>query len=164
MCLLRDEADIIITNPPFSLFRAFIDWIFEKEKDFIIVGNDNNVSYKDVFTRFINNEIWKGINHIKDFITPDGSMKTFGNVSWFTNIDHGRRRRHEPLRLMTMEDNLRFNKPLIKALERKYNCREYPMLDNYNAIEVPVFKGIPSDYIKNCQMLCKTHNRAKGNR
>ena len=144
---LRDKADIIITNPPFSLFREFVSWIKEANKSFIIIGSDNNISYKEFFSFFMKNEVWKGVNHVKDFLEPDGSIKHFGNISWFSNIEHGRR--HNFLSLMTITDNLRFNKRLLKILDEKYQTSEYPILDNYDAIEVPIVSAIPSDYFGN---------------
>lgn len=135
---LRDEADIIITNPPFSLFREFLAWIMEGEKQFAIIGNINAISYKEVFPLIKENKIWLGISSgAKEYIKPEGGSQKMGNTCWFTNIDHGRR--HQPLQLMTMEDNLKFNKKL-KDLE------EYYHYTNYNAIEIPYTELIPSDY------------------
>lgn len=152
--LLRDEADIIITNPPFSLFREFLAWILEKEKQFVIIGNMNAITYKEVFPLFMNNQIWLG-NGFKSgnafFYTPlgtnygegvyyqDSDLVKFRNVCWFTNLDHGRR--HKPLPLMTMADNLKFSKH--KELTEK---GQYVHYDNYDAIEVPYTDAIPSDY------------------
>ena len=141
---LLEEADIVVTNPPFSLFEEFFRWITDRSKSFIILGNDNNLSYTAVFAKFMCNQVWKGCNHAKEFQKPDGSTQTFGNVSWFTNIEHGRR--HQPLKLMTMKDNLRYNTALKNKLMEKYGLTNYPMLDNYDALEVPTVKGIPSDY------------------
>ncbi len=159
---LRDEADIIITNPPFSLFREFLAWIIDAEKQFIIIGNQNAITYKEVFPLIKNNHIWLGSNtggsrkgNSMLFIVPlnyenqyveekNGKhlMQTSGK--WFTNIDHGKR--HEPLQLMTMADNLKYNKKLRKKLEKDYGKIEYPHYDNYDAIEVPMTEAIPSDY------------------
>ncbi len=159
---LRDEADIIITNPPFSLFRHFLTWIMEAKKQFVIIGNMNAITYKEVFPYMKNNEIWLGYSiHSGDrkFNVPDSypldasgcGVDTDGRkfirvkgVRWFTNIDHGGR--HEPLLLDTMEHNLKFNKKLRKKLENDYGKIEYPYYDNYNAIEVPITECIPSDY------------------
>ena len=152
---LRDEADIIITNPPFSLFREFLSWIIESNKQFSIIGNMNAITYKDVFPLIKNNEVWLGAtisSGDREFRVPDSypleaagtRIDDEGNkyirvkgVRWFTNIDHGRR--HEPLQLMTMADNLKFNKKIQdKPAYQKY--------DNYDAIEVPLTVAIPSDY------------------
>ena len=146
---LRDEADIIVTNPPFSLFREFLAWIMDAEKKFAIMGNKNCITYKEVFPLIKENKIWSGSRswaggmwfrtlNEEDFdrIDDDVKMKNVPSI-WLTNLEHGRR--HEPLRLMTMADNLRFN--------RKMQGKEaYDRYDNYDAIEVPYTDAIPSDY------------------
>ena len=154
---LRNEADIIITNPPFSLFREFLAWIVEAHKQFIIIGNMNAITYKETFPLIKDNKMWLGYSiHSGDreFQVPDEYPLTAAGwriddngrkfirvkgVRWFTNIDHGRR--HEPLPLMTMADNLRFSKH--KELKGK---TAYDRYDNYDAIEVPFTDAIPSDY------------------
>ena len=157
--VLRDEADIIITNPPFSLFREFIAWIADKK--FIIIGNKNAITYKGIFPLIKENKMWVGVtpmgtNMLFD-LTPeyaqkivaekksgscyrmvDGVPKGLAQACWFTNLEHGIRR--EPLHLMTMEDNLKFNKGIIN------DSNSYQQYDNYKAIEVPKTNGIPSDY------------------
>ena len=145
---LRDESDFIITNPPFSLFREFVSWIFETDKKFLIIGNKNCITYKEIFPLFKNNLLWSGRtewsgglwfettnNDDVDKIIDNKKMK---NVSafWLTNIDHGRR--HQPLQLMSMADNIKFNK--------KLKGKEYQKYDNYDAIEIPLTEVIPSDY------------------
>ena len=159
---LRDEADIIITNPPFSLFRQFLVWIMEGKKQFAIIGNQNAITYKEVFPLLMDNRIWLGYSiHSGDrkFNVPDDyplEAATCGvdedgrkyirvkGVRWFTNIDHGGR--HEPLQLDTMAHNLKYNKSLKKKLEKDYGLSGYPQYDNYDAIEVPFTECIPSDY------------------
>ena len=159
---LRDEADIIVTNPPFSLFREFLKWIMEGEKQFIILGNMNAITYKEIFPLIKNNQLWLGYSiHSGDraFAVPDNySLRTtkyetdeyghryvrINGVRWFTNMDHGLR--HEKMILDTMANNLRFNKSLKKKLGKYGDENNYPKYDNYNAIEVPVTKCIPSDY------------------
>ncbi|MEE0930557.1 MAG: adenine-specific methyltransferase EcoRI family protein [Acutalibacteraceae bacterium] len=143
---LRDEADFIITNEPFSLFRQFISWIFEAptEKKFIIIGSQNAITYKEFFPLLKDNKVWLGCNMVKSFKTPDGSMKKFGNICWFTNVDHSKR--HKEYQYMSMADNLRYNKKLIKSLQDKFNTKTYPKYDNYDAIEVPFCDAIPGDY------------------
>ena len=158
---LRDEADIIITNPPFSLFREFLAWIMTADKRFIIMGNVNAITYKEVFPLLKGNKIWLGysISGNKKFNVPDdyplmaskcgiddnGQKFIYvKGVRWFTNIDHGLR--HQPLLLDTMAHNLKFNKKLKKKLEKDYGKVEYPHYDNYDAIEVPFVEAIPSDY------------------
>lgn len=149
---LRDEVDIIITNPPFSLFREFINWIFEGKKEFIIVGNQNAINYKELFPSLMNNSVWTGYNYgSQNFIVPkefeknntyygdDGNKYAkFGNICWFTNIEHGRR--HQPLQLMTLEDNLKYSKH--KEIKNKGYCK----YQNIDGIEVPYIDAIPSDY------------------
>lgn len=134
---LRDEADIIITNPPFSLFREFLSWILQGEKKFSIIGNMNAITYKEVFPLIMQNKIWLGVSSgSKTYLKPDGGEHKMGNTCWFVNLEHGQR--HEPLSLMTMKDNLRFNNTI-----KELGYREY---DNYEAIEVPKTVAIPSDY------------------
>ncbi|WP_278394733.1 adenine-specific methyltransferase EcoRI family protein [Acinetobacter venetianus] len=152
---LRDEADIVITNPPFSLFREFLAWIIEADKKFLMIGNINAITYKEVFAQIKNNKAWLGTGigrWISGFIVPkqyelygteariddEGNrIVSTNNCLWLTNLDHGRR--HEPLQLMTMNDNLRYNKRL-KGKEK------YDYYDNYDAIEIPFTNAIPSDY------------------
>ena len=151
---LRDEADIIVTNPPFSLFREFVAWLMEAEKQFIVIGNMNAITYREVFPLIKDNRIWLGngfhsgnayfrvanereyANGVYD--TETGLVK-FRNCCWFTNIDHGRR--HQPLQLMTMAANFKHSKHK-EIRERK----EYIHYENYDAIEVPYTDAIPSDY------------------
>lgn len=153
---LRDEADIIITNPPFSLFREFVAWIMEANKRFCIIGNMNAITYKEVFPLIMKNKLWFGqsINSgDREFMVPnDYPLQAAGwriddsgnhyirvkGVRWFTNIDHGRR--HQPLQLMTMEDNIKFSK------HKEIKGKEYQHYDNYDAIEVPFTDAIPCDY------------------
>lgn len=157
---LRDEADIIITNPPFSLFREFLAWIMEGGKQFLIVGNLNAVTYKEVFPLIKNNQIWMGSSYFNGgaaFFIADQSLYDpakmsseknayfhdgkflwrVNGVRWFTNIDQGKR--HQPLQLMNMADNLRFNKKLA-------GLSKYLEIDNYEALEVPYIEVIPNDY------------------
>jgi Adenine-specific methyltransferase EcoRI len=149
---LRDEADIIITNPPFSLFRDFLAWIVEANKQFVIVGNMNAITYKEVFPLIKDNKMWLGkgfkggaghfINkYYEDYATAtdrkEGMIRVSG-VVWYTNLDHGRR--HQPLPLMTIEDNIKFSK------HKELRGKEYQKYDNYDAIEVPFTDAIPSNY------------------
>lgn len=140
ICELRDEADIIVTNPPFSLFREFVAWIMEAEKKFLIIGNMNAVSYKEIFPLLKNNEIWLGVcSGSKTYNTNEGEQKTMGNTCWFTNLDHGRR--HQPLKLMTMAENFKHSKH--KEIRGR---KDYIHYENYDAIEVPYYDAIPKDY------------------
>jgi hypothetical protein len=174
VCRLRDEADIIITNPPFSQFNSkdnkqgFLEWILEKNKKFIIISNKNSITYKDVFPLIKENIIWVGYTSMsKDLLFDipadmqedllntrklgsayrivDGKIMRRSQSVWFTNIDHGKR--HEPLMLDTMAHNLKYNKKLKKKFEEEYGTNEYPHYDNYDAIEVPFTECIPSDYV-----------------
>lgn len=158
---LRDEADIIITNPPFSKFREFLAWILEADKQFIVIGNVNAITYKEIFPLIKDNKIWLGAgftggnayfriisDDVRDFAAGVYNKETglvkFRNVTWFTNIDLAKR--HEPLLLDTMQNNLKHNKKLRKKFEGDYGKLEYPHYDNYDAIEVPFTECIPSDY------------------
>ena len=147
---LRDEADIIITNPPFSLFREFLAWIMAANKQFTIIGNMNAITYKEVFPLIKENKIWidnpfvRGAGYFTSPMELDTTLSYFNShdyregfirvpgVRWFTNIELGRR--HEPLQLMTMAENI------------KYNKVQYPHYDNYDAIEVSKTMWIPKGY------------------
>jgi hypothetical protein len=151
---LRDEADVIITNPPFSLFREFLAWIVEADKQFLIIGNINTITNKETFPLIKDNKMWLGNgfnagnayfftpyadSYGEGVYNPETGLVKFRNCCWFTNLDHGRR--HQPLSLMSMKDNLKYSKH--KELRGKKNYDKY---DNYNAIEVPFTDAIPSDY------------------
>lgn len=154
---LRDEADIIVTNPPFSLFRDFWSWLIESQKQFLIIGNINAITYKEVFPHLKENKAWLGNNYrvnggamfyeipedianleqVREVKTNELGKKVFitrvQGVRWFTNIDHGRR--HQPLPLMTEVD-------IVKFVTKK----PFDKYDNYDAIEVSLVKNIPSDH------------------
>ena len=152
---LRDEADIIITNPPFSLFREFLAWIVEGNKQFAIIGNMNAIIYKKVFPLIKEKKMWlvatmhsgnvkfKIPSHYPITVARNeveiagNKFVRFSNVRWFTNIKHGQQQEELPLR--TMEENMRSNKRI-----RGKEC--YTPYDNYNAIEIPSTSAIPSDY------------------
>ena len=138
---LRSEADIIVTNPPFSLFREFFDWVMEGQLKFAVIANKNCVTYKNVFNYIKDNEIWSGKTRWSNEMRfkNDGEMKSVSAI-WITNLEHGRR--HQPMQLMTMADNKKFNQKVIK------NPEVYQKYDNYNAIEVSFTDAIPSDYDK----------------
>lgn len=153
ICKLRDEADIIVTNPPFSLFREFLAWIVEADKRFIIIGNMNAITYKEVFPLIMKNRIWlgNGFHHGNAYFRPVGEREyangvkddttglvKFRNCCWFTNLDHGRR--HQPLSLMTEEENIMYSK------HKEIRGKGYVKYNNYDAIEVPFTDAIPSDY------------------
>ena len=155
---LRDEADIIITNPPFSLFRNFLNWIVEADKQLLIIGNMNAITYKELFQLIQADKLWLGATNFNtgmyfkvpaDFIYSDTykfekeqngeKVNRVPGVCWFTNLDHGRR--HQPMPLMTLEDNLKFSKH--KEIKGKSSYNKY---ENYDAIDVPFTDAIPSDY------------------
>jgi hypothetical protein len=148
---LRDESDIVITNPPFSLFREFLAWIFEAKRDFVIIGNMNAITYKEVFPLIAENKMWLGNgftagnayfkaqaggDYASGVYDESTGLVKFRNVVWFSNLDHGRR--HEPMALMTEKDNLKFSKHI--------GLDGYLTYDNYDAIEVPRIEAIPSDF------------------
>ena len=156
---LRDEADIIITNPPFSLFREFLAWINEGHKQFLLIGNMNAITYKEVFPLIKENKMWlgNGSNLSMVFKTiytnnleanrkyviskgydPDQNYIKTPACAWFTNLDLNKR--HEPLQLMSMEDNILYSK------HKEIQNIGYQHYDNYDAIEVPYTDAIPSDY------------------
>ena len=155
---LRDEADIIITNPPFSLFREFIAWIFEGKKKFAVIGNVNAISYKETFPLIKENKMWLGSSISsgdREFGVPDSyPLAAAGfrvdengkkyirvkGVRWFTNFENGKR--HQPLSLMTEADNTKYSK------HKEIKGIGYKKYDNYDAIEIPYTDAIPSDYKK----------------
>ena len=135
------EADIVVTNPPFSLFREYVAQLVEYGKEFLIVGNSNAITYKEIFPLIKENKLWLGINPVKEFITPlteienektqyikEGKVyQKFGNICWFTNLEHDYR-----------------NRPL--DLTQRYDPRYYPKFDNYSAINIDKVMDIPVDY------------------
>ena len=156
---LRDEADIIVTNPPFSLFREFLAWIVAANKKCLMIGNTNAITYKEVFPLIKENKLWLGATGFATdmvFGVPEGTVVSeaykkkaermgyvgnytrLGNSCWFTNLDHGRR--HQPLILMTEADNVRYSR------HKEIRGAGYAHYDNYDAIEVPYVDAIPSDY------------------
>lgn len=152
---LRDEADIIVTNPPFSLLREFLAWLVEGDKQFCLIGTMNAITYKEIFPLIRDNRMWlgNGFSHGNAYFSiPKSAAKDyangvydsctglvkFRNCCWYTNLDHGRR--HQPLPLMTMSDNIKFSR------HKEVKGHEYKKYDNYDAIEVPYTDAIPSDY------------------
>lgn len=144
-CLeLMNEADIVVTNPPFSLFREYVSLLIDYQKKFIIIGSINAVKYSDIFPLLKSNQIWAGIgfNKTLEFIMPDdykldgkayidNEGKKHGfvpGIAWFTNLDI--KKRHEEL-----------------ILVKRYSPDLYPRFDNYDAIEVSQVKDIPFDYL-----------------
>jgi len=149
---LLKQSDIVVTNPPFSLFRDYIKQLFDYDKKFVIIGNMNAITYKEVFPRIKENKMWLGVTNFNtgmyfqvsnDFVyattykferEKNGvKVNRVPGVCWFTNLDHGRR--HKPLPLMTETEIIKFS---TKKSFEKY--------DNYDAVEVSLVKNIPSDY------------------
>ena len=125
---LLKKADIVVTNPPFSLFRDYVNVLMDNNKDFLILGNMNAITYKEVFPYIKENRIGLGyLNGNKNFITPSGTEQKFGNIFWYTTL---------PI--------AKHNDKLI--LFRKYTPEEYPRYDNYDAINVDKTCDIPEDY------------------
>lgn len=139
---LLKQVDIVVTNPPFSLFREYFDQLIKFKKKFLIIGNQNAISYKEIFALIKQNKMWLGCTHPVAFVVPDHyemrevrswraedgtNWRSLGNACWFTNLDI--QKRHEEL-------------ITVKA----YDPKEYPGYDNYNAVEVSRYKDIPSDY------------------
>lgn len=140
---LLKEADIVVTNPPFSLFREYIGQLMEYEKKFLIIGNQNAITYKEIFPLIKENKIWLGYKSgdmhftVPDYFEPRPTRywqdetgqkwRSLGNICWFTNLDHNKR--HEELDLIC-----------------HYSSEEYPKYDNYDAINVDKVSDIPMDY------------------
>lgn len=124
---ILQECDIVCTNPPFSLFREFVSLIMTHQKKFLIIGNQNAFTYKEIFSLIKTNQIWTGYNMVKKFYQPDGSIKEFGNVCWFTNMQTSKR---------------------IEELvcTKSFSTTNYAEYDNYEAIEVSRVANIPKDY------------------
>lgn len=121
------ECDIVCTNPPFSLFREFVNVIMTHGKQCLIIGNQNAFTYAEIFELIKHNRLWTGYNMVKEFNQPDGSIKKFGNVCWFTNMKTSKRDEEQ-------------------VLTKTYNPIDYPTYENYNAIEVGKVVNIPKDY------------------
>jgi len=123
------EADIVATNPPFSLFREYVSQLIEYDKNFLIIGNINAISYKEIFKLIKENKIWLGYNCVRYFKIPDGSMYETARSFWYTNLDI--KKRHEDF---------------ILCKTYKGHEDEYPKYDNYEAINVNKAIDIPMDY------------------
>jgi hypothetical protein len=126
---ILEECDIVCTNPPFSLFREFIELIIDKNKLVLTIGNQNAFTYKEIFKLIQNNQLWPGYNMVKEFVQPDGSIKKFGNICWYTNLKTTKR-----------------DEEIILTKSYKDNPALYPQYDNYNAINIDKVVDIPQDY------------------
>lgn len=154
---LRDEADIIVTNPPFSLFREFMAWVFEGRKQFLVIGHLNGLKYLEVFPRIQRNEMWLGVTNFNTgmyFYVPEGfkyastykferemngrAVNRVPGCCWYTNIEHGRS--HQPLSLLTEAQDIKFSR------HKEVKGIGYNRYENYDAIDVPFTDAIPSDY------------------
>lgn len=136
---LLKEADIVVTNPPFSLFREYIATLVQYNKKFLVIGNQNAITYKEIFPLIKENKLWTGNNMVKTFRVPQVTNKNcevlsngdiiakFGSICWFTNLDI--KKHHTEI-----------------LLYKKYNEEEFPKYDNYDAIEVSKVCEIPKDY------------------
>ena len=124
---LLDEADIVVSNPPFSLASLYMQQLIEHGKKFLIIGPLNLIKYKDTFPYFMKGLAWPGVNWVKSFTEPGGKVMKMGNVVWYTNLDH--KKRHEKI-----------------VCVEKYDSVKYPKFDNYDAINVDKVKDIPKDY------------------
>jgi hypothetical protein len=153
---LLKQADIVVTNPPFSLFREYVAQLIKHEKKFLIIGNQNAITYNDIFPLIRANKLWLGVtirSGDREFRVPDHyPLNAAGTrvdengrkyirvkgVRWYTNLDHGRR--HEKLPLMTLADNIKFSKHKeVKGVGYETYC-------NFDALEVPFTDAIPSDF------------------
>ncbi len=124
---LMKQADIVVTNPPFSLFRDYVSQLADYDKKFIIIGNINAITYKECFKLIKSNKMWLGYNNVRHFGKPDGTMYEAARSFWYTNLDIAKR--HEDM-----------------ILYKEYNPEEYPKYDNYDAIEVSEAINIPIKY------------------
>ena len=124
---LLKKSDIVVTNPPFSLFREYVAQLMEYNKKFIIIGNMNALTCKEIFPLIKNSKMWLGYNHVKEFIQKDKTLKKFGNVIWNTNCSIPKR--SEKI-----------------YLTERYTPGKYPKYDNYDAINVDKVNEIPKDY------------------
>ncbi|MCL2742296.1 MAG: adenine-specific methyltransferase EcoRI family protein [Planctomycetaceae bacterium] len=124
---LLKQADIVVTNPPFSLFREYVAQLMEHGKQFLIIGSDNAITYKEIFPLIKENELWRGYERVKQFTTDKNETKYFGNIGWYTNLDVSYR--HKEMLLCS-----------------RYSPDKYPHYDNYDAIEVRKLAEIPCDW------------------
>ncbi len=121
------QADIVITNPPFTLFREYISLLNSMKKKYLVIGNMNALTFAEVFPFIKDNKMWLGRNSVKGFICPDGATKNFGNIVWFTNL----------------KKTNRGNKLI---LSERYSSAAYPHFDNYEGINVDRVAHIPNNY------------------
>jgi len=138
---LLKEADVVVANPPFSLFREYVTQLVAMKKKFLVIANHNAITYKEIFRLIQQNEVWLGYTHPVNFMVPDHyklreirswrdeqgrNWRSLGNACWFTNLDIAKR--HEEL-----------------ILYKPFDAKQYQTYDNYDAIEVSKFADIPAD-------------------
>ena len=131
------KCDIVISNPPFSLFRQYIAQLMEYEKKFIIIGNKNAITYKEFFPLLKDDKVWIGYNNVHNFVRPDGSFKKFGNIGWYTNLPVDKKVG------LTLTEHYYEDDGITPKPE---SAEKYPKYDNYDAINVDRLKDIPCDY------------------
>ena len=124
---LLKEADIVVSNPPFSLFREYISMLMNCKKSFLVIGNINASTCRDIFPLFKENLIWFGVSRVECFITPDKSLQRVGTAYWYSNLDV-------------------FSRYIKLNLTKKYDKNKYPKYDDYNAININKLNEIPYDY------------------
>lgn len=124
---LLKEADIVCTNPPFSLFREYVDQLMKYEKKFLIIGSINAITYKEIFPLIMGNKMWSGYTNPKEFINPNGEIEKLGNVQWWTNLETTKRQEK-------------------MVLYETYSAEKYPNFDNFEGINVDKTVEIPKDY------------------
>lgn len=124
-----EQADIVVSNPPFSIWREYIAQLVEYDKKFLVIGSMNAITYKECFKLIKEDKMWLGYNNVKDFVKPDGTIQKFGNINWFTNMETTKRK-----------------EKLI--LFREYDPELHQKYDNYDAINCDKVKDIPKDYYK----------------
>lgn len=134
---LLKKCDVCITNPPFSLFREYVEQLIGYEKKFLIIGNKNALTYKTIFPLIKNNQLWLGYHSVNKFLQPNGKFKTFGNIGWYTNLPVYK---EKDTIVLTQHYYDEKGNPLHDVAER------YPKFDNYNAINVDKVIDIPCDY------------------
>ncbi|MGL4951170.1 MAG: adenine-specific methyltransferase EcoRI family protein [Mycoplasma sp.] len=124
---ILNQSDIIITNPPFSLLRSYLKQLLTYQKKFLIIAPESILAYREVFLPFKEQQFWRGVNKVKNFVEPNNNIKTFGNICWYTNLHH-----NQPKRELNLTES--------------YDSKKYPHYENYGAINVDKIKNIPKDY------------------
>lgn len=134
---ILDKSDIVISNPPFSLWRQYIPQLMERNKKFLLIGNKNAITYKEFFPLLKDEKVWIGYNNVSTFVRPDGSTKKFGNIGWFTNLPVDKKVG------LTLTEHYYEDDGITPKPD---SATRYPKYDNYDAINVDKLKDIPCDY------------------